>query len=689
MTQHTSFPPQQKALLPIIIFVLGWFPTQAQNQPVPSRPNILWLVVEDTSPYLFPAYGNDLINTPNLDSLARHGVVFTNAFAPGPQCSPARASLISGSDATTYGTDIHREGRPVPDHYFFPTYLRDTGYYTTNIGKTDYNIPKAREAELLQPVWNRNGAGATYNDPERGDRPFFSQFNNMTTHMSRMTTITLDVREPVSVRVNSEDLPPYVPNLPESRADYALHLEGVQNADRWVGLFLNDLRKRQLLENTIIFFFSDHGGSLPRGKAFPFDTGHRAALIAYVPERWQHLWDERPGTRSDRLVSFVDFGPTALSLAGVQPPEHMQGKAFMGEYRQAPREYAYTFRANTGPHFDPSRSVYDGRFHYIRNYTPYKIHALRQSFQFGMPAQLAWDKQFHAGKAAAQHQQYYQPKPHEMLFDLQADPWEMKNLANDSAYQNKLAELSQRVVEHAQETQDLGFIPRGVRRSFVASDGNLYDYVRNSDYPLDELQQLAAMASDPERLSGDALVPYLTDERPSFRFWAASGFAYLYFLGQSYPVPSALQALIKDQHAAVAATAAEALVYASEEEAGTEALVGMAVRRTGEAISALEEVQHRIDLSDAQVKKLQEAAFRPSNDLENSYGLRSLLVEAGALPLDSLFTPAQRKSFLEGYHNRITQWAPTRPDPTPPVQNDPSAVESNATKSDTNPGQPK
>ena len=688
MIQSNWFLPW-KGVLSVIIFTL-LFPadTMGQERPNPRRPNILWLVVEDTSPYLFPAYGNDLIKTPNLDFLAQQGVVFTNAFAPGPQCSPARSSLISGSDATTYGTDIHREGRPVPDHYFFPTYLRNSGYYTTNIGKTDYNIPKEKEAELLQPVWNKNGAGATYNDPERGNRPFFAQFNNMTTHMSRMTTITLDVREPVSVTVNSEDLPPYVPDLPESRADYALHLEGVQNADRWVGLFLNDLRERQLLDNTIIFFFSDHGGSLPRGKAFPYDTGHRVAFLAYVPERWQHLWDEQPGNRSDRLVSFVDFGPTALSIAGVKPPAHMQGKPFMGEYREGPRKYAYTFRANTGPHFDPSRSVHDGRFHYIRYYTPYKIHALRQSFQFGMPAQLAWDAQFHAGKSTPEHRQYYQPKPHEMLFDLQADPWEMNNLANDSAYQDKLTELSTQAMEHARETRDLGLIPRKIRRELIAAGGNLYDYVRETDYPLKDLLQLAALASNPKRISGGALVPYLTHERPSFRFWAASGFAYLYSLGQSYPVPPALRTLLEDQHPAIAATAAEALVYAGEEEAGTEALVGMAMQRTGEAISALEEVQHRIRLSDAQVERIRKAAFRSSDDLENSYGLRSLLVEAGALPLDSLFTPAQRASFLAGYRDRITNWAPTRPDPTPPVQDEPSAVESGAPKSDTNPGQP-
>ncbi len=621
-----------------------------------DRPNILWLVIEDTSPYLFPAYGNELIETPNLDFLQQNGVVFDNAFAPGPQCSPARSSLISGCDATTFGNDLHREGRPIPDFYFFPTHLRKQGYYCVNAGKTDYNIPKSEEGQLLEPVWNENSNQATYNHPDRNNRPFFAQFNNMTSHMSRMTTITPDVREPVSVAVSGDDLPPYVPDLPQTRADYALHLEGVQNTDRWVGLFLDDLRERKLLENTIIFFFSDHGGCLPRGKAFPYDTGHRAALLVYVPDRWQSLWDEQADVRSGRLVTFTDFGPTALSLAGMKPPETMQGKAFMGEYRENPREYAYAFRTNTGAHFDPSRSVYDGRFHYIRYYTPYKIHGLRQSFQFGMPAQLAWDTLFHFGETLPQHRQYYQPKPYEMLFDLAADPWEMNNLANRSAYQDKLQELRKVVAGHQVEVNDLGFFPPDARRKLVAEGGNLYNKVREINYPLGELQQLAALASNPDEISGERLIDYLNHERTSFRFWAASGFAYLYSQGISYTVPEALRALVNDKSLSIAATASEALVYAGEVSFGVDALIGQCADGSGAAISALEEVQHRYQISEKQVDQIKQLAQEQDN-----FGLRSVLINLKELPLDSLFTEQQRASFMRGYRDRISNWAPTRP----------------------------
>ena len=649
-----------KILLKILVLTVGTLlmvtVTFGQGQP-----NILWLVIEDTSPYLLPAYGNELIKTPNLDFIQQNGVVFENAYAPAPHCSPARSSLISGCDATTFGTDIHREGRPVPDFYFFPTHLRNNGYYCVNAGKTDYNIPKPQEAELLQPVWNANRSGATYNDPKRNSRPFFAQFNNMTTHMSRMTTVTLDVRQSVDVEVAGEDLPPYLPDLPETRADYALHLEGVQNTDRWVGLFLDDLRERNLLENTIIFFFSDHGGSLPRGKAFPYDTGHRAALLAYVPQRWQYLWDEQPGTRSDRLVTFTDFGPTALSLAGIKPPAHMQGKPFMGEYREAPRKYAHCFRTNTGPHFDPSRSVYDDRFHYIRYYTPYKIHGLRQGFQWGMPAQLAWDTLFHFGKIATEHKQYYQPKPYEMLFDLQADPWEMNNLANNPSHQAKLQELSMATVQHQEKINDLGFFPRENRQLLVANGGNLYDHVRDEEYPLEELRQLAAFASDAKKINGGYLEAYLNHSKTAFRFWAASGFAYLYFLGDSYPVPKALRNLVEDSSPSVAATAAEALVYAGEVEAGVSALIAMCAQQNGAAVSTLEEIQHQVSLSSAQIRRLQTIVEYQKHGADEGFAIRSILINAGELPLDSLFTEEKRRSFRRGYQQRIREWAPTSP----------------------------
>ena len=360
------------------------------------KPNILFLVIEDTSPFLFPLYGNQDIQTPNIDYLAENGIMFTNAFSNGPQCSPARSSLISGSYATTYGNDWHRNPHIVPQQYFFPQYLREAGYFTVNAGKTDYNVTKEVQEKNYPLTWDLNSGNikkskknVSYNDTLRGNKPFFAQFNNNTTHMSRITSGSVENREKTIINPDLILLPPHVPDLPAIRDDYALHLDGVVSADKWVGLFIDDLKERNLLDNTIIFFFSDHGGCLPRGKAFPYETGFRAPLVVFTPEQWEHLLPGEVGQKTDRLVEFTDFGPTVLSIAGIKPPEHLQGKAFMGNYATDERDYSYCFRTNTGFHFDPSRSVLDGDFQYIKYYTPYKIHAVKQAFQWGMPGQQA------------------------------------------------------------------------------------------------------------------------------------------------------------------------------------------------------------------------------------------------------------------------------------------------------------
>ncbi|MCG8580604.1 MAG: sulfatase-like hydrolase/transferase, partial [Bacteroidales bacterium] len=195
---------------------------------------------------MFPAYGNTDIKTPNLDFLAENGVVFDNAFANGPQCSPARSSLISGSYATSSGSDWHRNGNMVPQQYFFPQYLRQAGYFTVNAGKTDYNINKKAQKLYYPETWdllsgNINGKklNVSYNDTARGKKPFFAQFNNATSHMSRITTVSVKNRVAPVINPDSVNLPPHVPDLPDIRSDYALHLDGIVNADKWVGLFLD------------------------------------------------------------------------------------------------------------------------------------------------------------------------------------------------------------------------------------------------------------------------------------------------------------------------------------------------------------------------------------------------------------------------------------------------------------------
>ncbi|AWW32698.1 hypothetical protein DN752_22540 [Echinicola strongylocentroti] len=634
----------------------------AQEQ---EKPNILFLVIEDTSPYLLPAYGNEAIDTPNLNFLSDHGVTFDNVFSNAPYCSPARSSLISGSYATTYATDWHRNNMIVPMEYFFPQYLRQAGYYTVNAGKTDYNVTKSVQKEAYPVTWDglsgyRSDDGkspnATYNAVERGSRPFFAQFNNHTTHMSRMTSVTVDIREPLELAMEDVQLPPHVPDLPETRADYALHLEGVQDTDAWVGVFLEDLKKRKLLQNTIIFFFSDHGGCLPRGKAFPFESGMKPALIVYAPEKWKHLLPAKPGSRSDQLVEFVDFGPTLLSVAGSDVPDHMQGKAFMGK-ATTPRKYAYGFRTNSEDHFDPSRVVADERFYYIKNYTPYKRHGLKQSFQWGMPAQQAWDSYFYLGHPVEPFREYYEPKPQEYLFDMKRDPYGIINLAQDPAHGQKLQELRREAASHVQETGDLGFFPKDIRDEFTDSGKSLYQWVKDSNYDLKGMHDLVEKAASPQVDDMGDFLKGLSSERPEWRWWALSGIAYL---AQEEKISEGseeiMQQLSAENYQSVRAIAAEALVYLNAPK-GLELLVEECKEGNTFAASSLENIGHRALPVMDEIRELAKTADAG----RVRFQARSILINFGMMDMDELFTAKSIQRFIQGHRHRVSHPMPTIP----------------------------
>ena len=231
-----------------------------------ERPNVLWLTIEDTSAYEFGCYGNPHVRTPNIDRLAARGIRFDQARSTAPHCSPARSTIVSGTPATSWGTDWHRQAWPVPNERFYlPKSLHDAGYFTTNNSKTDYNA-KGFKAVRKQ-VWDVNGNKGTYHhERRRPDQPFFAVFNTMVTHLSRLRSYTLDGRRTFEGLDPDElELPPHLPDCAETRSDYAFHLEGVEDIDKWVGMFLDDLDQSGLADDTIVFFFSDHGGCLTAG----------------------------------------------------------------------------------------------------------------------------------------------------------------------------------------------------------------------------------------------------------------------------------------------------------------------------------------------------------------------------------------------------------------------------------------
>ena len=424
-----------------------------------ERPNILWLTFEDTSAYEFGCYGNKGVHTPNADSLAARGIQFMNAWSVAPQSSAARSSLITGCYSSTYGMDIHPVPYDTPADIFFPQRLREAGYYCTNNSKTHYNSTTDNKS-----CWDECNNKASYNSPKRRkDQPFFAVFNTVTSHMGRIRTFHTDGRRDYTqegIYPALLSLPSYVPDLPEVRSDYAGHLEAVQDVDTWLGFFMKDLKEKGLDENTIIFFFSDHGGCIPRGKGYLYESGLRVPLIVYFPPKWQHLANNATG-KEYSLVNFTDLGPTVLSLSDIKPPKHMQGRALYGKFAsREKRTMQFALAANQLHHFMPVRAVTDGHFKYIRSYIPYRQFALRNYYQWGMPSNKAWDKLVLGGhNTNPDWKQTFEAHPAEMLFDLEKDPDELHDLSTSPEYVETLFKMRQALSEHIRTTGDLGPLP--------------------------------------------------------------------------------------------------------------------------------------------------------------------------------------------------------------------------------------
>ncbi len=519
-----------------------------------ERPNILWLSIEDTSPYDFGCYGNTRVSTPTIDSLARIGIQYMQARSVGPQSSPSRSGIITGCYATTYGMEWHRCQVPTPEDIFLPEYMRAAGYYCTNKSKTDYNTRCDNKA-----MWDSCGPHATYNNPARKPgQPFFAVFNSMATHMGRVRSFHTDGRRDFAregLDPNRLELPPHVPDLPEIRSDFAFHMEGSQDIDSWVRMFLDDLKAQQLDDNTIVFFFSDHGGCLPRGKGFLYETGTRVPLVVYLPPKWRHLANGASG-RTDRMVGLLDLAPTVLSLAGVRPPAHMQGQAFLGKYEARPKTYEFGAKANQASHYNPERSVTDGRYKLIVRYIPYKHDALMNAYQWGMPANIWWDKAYLSGGVQNPvGSMTFEQHNAELFFDLEKDPYEIDNRIDDPAYAEEIARLRREMSAFLHRTGDLGFFLKEQR----LGKSPLYEQVRKQHYNFKRLYDLVERTA---RVTAEDL-PYLTEclqaPEKEIRFWAVVNIGTLADKGAIREAPEALVELLEQEDAEIASEACYAL----------------------------------------------------------------------------------------------------------------------------------
>jgi N-sulfoglucosamine sulfohydrolase len=341
-------------LLLLILPEVFLFSRCSYEQEKSDSPNILWIVTEDISPAL-GCYGDEYAKTPNLDELAGRGIRYDYAYATAPICAPSRSSLITGLYATSLGTQHLRTEVKKPDYIkTFPVHLKEAGYFVTNYGKTDYNF----DPEGIWDYWEQDLFPWR---KRKGNQPFFSFLNIGSTHEgpgnneAAYQRAVEDLPDSLFHDPEKANLPPYFPDTPEMRRIWAQYYDLVSDMDVQAGEILQGLQEDGLMENTIIFFFSDHGFGLPRYKRWLYRTGLQVPLIIYIPPAYRAFCSFRAGSGSEDLVSFVDFAPTVLNLAGIKVPAYMQGKKFLGDSVDRPRKYVFGARSRADDMYEVSR----------------------------------------------------------------------------------------------------------------------------------------------------------------------------------------------------------------------------------------------------------------------------------------------------------------------------------------------
>jgi arylsulfatase A-like enzyme len=533
------------------------------GQPEKELPNILWITSEDNSPFL-GCYGDKNATTPNLDQLAREGFRYTHAYANCPVCSPARNTIITGVYAASNGNEQMRSAYRTSELIqSYSALLMKEGYYCTNNVKTDYNTSSIDPAE----VWDESSAQAHYKNRPVG-KPFFAIFNLMESHESsifppgamfgRPSERTIPKHNPAAMV-----LPPYHPDIPEMRHDWATYYDKVEIMDARVGELLRELEALGEADNTIVFYYADHGGVLARSKRYVYETGTRVPFIVSIPEKFKHLFPgEGPGSKVDRIISFVDLAPTLMSLVGAEIPEYMQGGAFLGAQQSKEPEYVHMTRQRMDERIDMARAVRDKKFRYIRNYMPFRIPLQHLDFLFIAKSAQAWEDAFHAGELNEVQRIPFLPKPVEELYDTENDPWEVNNLAGDPAYRDVLERMRAENKAWMAEIRDVGLIPESMYDEFMG-EGSMYDYMRSNKCPFDELLDAAETATLPEA-DLKSYSQYLSHRHPAMRYWGAVGM--LIHLDVAKLQMETLVKASEDKSSSVAVIAAEALYALGKKE---------------------------------------------------------------------------------------------------------------------------
>lgn len=430
-----------------------------------EKPNFVWIISEDNSKHYLELFDPNGIATPNIEQMAKNGILFTRAFSNAPVCSVARSTLISSCYGPRTGAQFHRKSQvvPMPDGVeMFPAYLRKAGYYTTNNNKEDYNYMKG------EGVWDESSKTAHWSGREEG-QPFFHKESHPVSHESRLhfKKELMDsyrpVTDPESVHV--------FPNHPDTelfRFTGAYYRDKILAVDTIVGRVTRQLEEEGLLESTFVFYFGDHGGVLPGSKGYAYESGLHIPLVVRVPEKFRHLVDFKEGSETDGFVCFADFGPTLLELAGIEIPGGIDGRPFLGKAISSgeleERDVVFGYADRFDEKYDLVRTVRKGKFKYIRNYQPFNPDGLHNFYRYRCLAYLEWRDLFHQGALNNIQSHFFQARGAEELYDLGSDPHETRDLSTDPTHDDILRELRNTLTGWVKGMPDLSFYPESELR---------------------------------------------------------------------------------------------------------------------------------------------------------------------------------------------------------------------------------
>ena len=509
-----------KSIKLILLTILSFFLINCdfQDQTNNEKPNILWIVTEDNSIHYMNLYTKGGAEMPAISQLANQGVVFNNAFSNAPVCSVARSTIITGVYAPRIGTQYHRKMSMVklPEHIKpLPAYLNQAGYYTSNNAKEDYNFIKENK------VWDESSKKASYKNRKEG-QPFFHVQNFHNTHEGQLHFNSKQLTSALETNELDSIMPfPFHPDTPTFRYTQSLYYNHHKDVDKEMGKFLKDLKDEGLMDNTIIFYYGDHGGVLPRSKGYLYETGLNVPMVVYMPEKWKHLNPFKIGSRTSTFVDFVDLVPTVLSLAGVNIPKGLDGTPFLGknidktEIEKQDITFGYADRFDEK--YDLVRSVRKGKYKYIRNYQPFNVDGIYNFYRYKMLAYKEWYKLFQEGKLNDIQSQFFKPRLPEALYDIENDPYETQNLASSIEHQMKLLDLRNILSNHLMNQPDLSFFPE----PYFLENGleNGLDFGQKNKELIKKLIQTANLNLEPYNEVKNEISEALDNKNPWVRYW--------------------------------------------------------------------------------------------------------------------------------------------------------------------------